>query len=574
MPEASVDASTLIDWGVASSALPGQTQSGDLHLVKPVSTGVLIAVVDGLGHGADAATAARTAVATLDAHASESLLALLQRCHWALKGSRGVVMSLAFANGQQNALTWAGVGNVECMLFRGHGATSANPTRLSLVTRAGIAGLLQSLRQWADDGRLDVDAAPDLPRAVRLLAGQRWDLVLAALGERPDEELAWWVDALRAATGGPRLIAAAQTPSMGLALRAEKLGVLDVLALPLRRDDLMRALERLRAVVGEAAIPLPEVEHHAVGQYALVGQSPAMLDVYKLLARVAASTATVLIQGESGTGKEVVARAVHLHGPKASGAFVAVNCAAIPENLLESELFGHEKGAFTGAVTRKVGRFEHAAGGTLFLDEIADMSLALQAKILRAVQEREIERVGGTDTIPIDVRLIAATNRDLKEAIKQGRFREDLYYRLAVVTIRLPKLAERGEDLVLLTAFFIRQFAERYGKRITAISDRAMDLLRAHAWVGNVRELRNVIERGVIVANDDTLRAEHLPDEIRGEETALTCRPQGGLLALAEVEARYIARVLAHTNGQIGAAAEILGIHRNTLTRKMKEYGL
>ena len=225
-------------------------------------------------------------------------------------------------------------------------------------------------------------------------------------------------------------------------------------------------------------------------------------------------------------------------------------------------------------MTRKVGRFEHAAGGTLFLDEIADMSLALQAKILRAVQEREIERVGGTDTIPIDVRLIAATNRDLKDAIKQGRFREDLYYRLAVVTIRLPKLAERGDDLLLLTAFFIRQFAERYGKRITAISDRAMDLLRAHAWVGNVRELRNVIERGVIVANDETLRAAHLPDEIRGEETALTDRPQGGLLALAEVEARYIARVLAHTNGQIGAAAEILGIHRNTLTRKMKEYGL
>ena len=167
-----------------------------------------------------------------------------------------------------------------------------------------------------------------------------------------------------------------------------------------------------------------------------------------------------------------------------------------------------------------------------------------------------------------------ATNRDLKEAIKQGRFREDLYYRLAVVTIRLPKLAERGDDLLLLTAYFIRQFAERYGKRITAISDRALELLRGHGWVGNVRELRNVIERGVIVANDDTLRAEHLPDEMRGEETALADRPQGGLLTLAEVEARYIARVLAHTNGQIGAAAEILGIHRNTLTRKMKEYGL
>jgi two-component system nitrogen regulation response regulator GlnG len=299
-----------------------------------------------------------------------------------------------------------------------------------------------------------------------------------------------------------------------------------------------------------------------------------MLEVYKLLARVAGSTATVLVQGESGTGKEVVARAIHLNGSNARGAFVAVNCAAIPENLLESELFGHEKGAFTGAIMRKIGRFEQATGGTLFLDEVADMSLALQAKILRAVQEREIERVGGGETIPVDVRLIAATNRDLREAIKQGRFREDLYYRLAVVTIRLPRLAERGDDLLLLTAFFVRQFAERYGKAIQAISDRALDALRGHAWVGNVRELRNVIERAVIVATGDTVRAEHLPEELRGEEVVLADRPQGGLLTLAEIEARHIARVLAHTHGQIGTAADILGIHRNTLTRKMKEYGL
>jgi DNA-binding NtrC family response regulator len=190
------------------------------------------------------------------------------------------------------------------------------------------------------------------------------------------------------------------------------------------------------------------------------------------------------------------------------------------------------------------------------------------------VQEREIERVGGSETIPVDVRLIAATNRDLKEAITQGRFREDLYYRFAVVTVRLPRLAERGDDLTLLTAYFARQFAERYGKRITAISDHALELLRHHTWVGNVRELRNVVERAIIVATDETVRAEHLPEEIRGEELALPNRPQGALLTLAEVEARHIAKVLAHTNSQIGAAAEILGIHRNTLTRKIKEYGL
>ena len=460
---------------------------------------------------------------------------------------------------------------------------SAGPRRedvalLRILVVAGegtrAAGLLHNLRQWADDGRLQLDSAPDLPRAVRQLAGARWDLVVAVLGERPDDDLAWWIDTLRGVPGSPRLLAAAPTPSMGLVLRAEKAGVLDVLSLPLRRDDLMAVLERIRSAASETAVPLPPVEPQAVGPYALVGQSPAMLDVYKLLARVAGSSATVLVQGESGTGKEVVARAIHVNGPKATGAFVAVNCAAIPENLLESELFGHEKGAFTGAVTRKIGRFEQAAGGTLFLDEIADMSLALQAKILRAVQEREIERVGGGETIPVDVRLIAATNRDLKEAIKQQRFREDLYYRLAVVTVRLPRLAERGDDLMLLTAYFVRQFGERYGKRIHSISDGALDLLRGHAWVGNVRELRNVIERAVIVAGGDVLRVEHLPEELRGEAVALAERPQGGLLTLAEIEARHIARVLAHTNGQIGAAAEILGIHRNTLTRKMKEYGL
>jgi two-component system, NtrC family, response regulator AtoC len=447
---------------------------------------------------------------------------------------------------------------------------------LGVLVVAGESGggLLQSLRQWATDAGVELEAAPDLPRAVRQLAAKRWDVVLAVLGEGADDDVAWWVEALRGAAGSPQLLVAAHRPSMGLALRAEKLGVLDLLPLPARREDFLGALRRVRAAATEVPVPLAEPEAQPVGPYALVGQSPAMLEVYKLMARVAGSAATVLVQGESGTGKEVVARAIHLNGPQASRPFVAVNCAAIPENLLESELFGHEKGAFTGAVARKIGRFEQAASGTLFLDEIADMSLALQAKILRAVQEREVERVGGTDTIPVDVRLIAATNRDLNEAIRQGRLREDLYYRLAVVTVRLPTLAERGDDLVLLTGYFVRQFAERYGKRITGISDRALELLRNHTWVGNVRELRNVIERAVIVATDDTLRAEHLPDELRGEEAALPDRPQGVLLTLAEAEARHIARVLAHTDHQIGAAAELLGIHRNTLTRKMKEYGL
>jgi DNA-binding NtrC family response regulator len=456
----------------------------------------------------------------------------------------------------------------------GPGRPTEEVVRVLAVGGEAGPGPLQSLRAWAAELKVELEWAADLPRATRLLAGGRWDLVLAVLGERSDEELTWWMDALRGAPGGPRLIALADRPSMGLALRAEKLGVLDMLALPLKREALANALARVRSAVTEVAVPLPPVESDAQGHYALVGQSPAMLDVYKLMARVAHSTATVLVQGESGTGKEVVARTIHQHGPAAAGPFVAVNCAAIPENLLESELFGHEKGAFTGAVARKIGRFEQAGGGTLFLDEIADMSLALQAKILRAVQEREIERVGGGESIPVTVRLIAATNRDLQAAIAQGRFREDLYYRLAVVTIQLPRLGDRGDDLVLLVAYFARQFAQRYGKRIEALSDRALELLRQHRWVGNVRELRNVIERAAIVATDGTLRAEHLPDELRAEEPGVPERSAGGLPTLAEAEARHIARVLAHTGGQIGAAADVLGIHRNTLTRKMKEYGL
>jgi DNA-binding NtrC family response regulator len=446
--------------------------------------------------------------------------------------------------------------------------------RLLLAAADGGATVLQPVRQWAAAANAVCEYVPDLPRAVRSLAAEAWDAVVVVLSvERAEEELAWWMDTLRSGQGHPQLIALVDHPSMGLVLRAERLGVAELLALPLHQHDILRALERLHAAAEEVRVPLLPAGGPA-GQYALVGRSAAMLEVYKAIAQVAPGTTTVLLQGESGSGKEVVARAIHEHGPRVKGPFVAVNCAAIPENLLESELFGHEKGAFTGAVARRLGRIEQAVGGTLFLDEIVDMSLPLQAKILRALQEREIERVGGTEVIHVDVRVIAASNRDLRTAIEAGRFREDLYYRLAVMTIRLPRLRERGDDLVLLIAHFTAHFAARAGKAITAISDRALELLRHHEWVGNVRELRNVLERAVVVAAGDTLRVEHLPDEIRGEQVQLPDRQTGAILTLAEAEARHIARVLAHTGGQIGAAAELLGIHRNTLARKVKEFGL
>src|SRR5437868_608134 len=258
--------------------------------------------------------------------------------------------------------------------------------RLLLAGTEAPPAPLMTVRQWAADANLACEYAPDLPRAVRALTTSTWDAVVVVLGERAEDELAWWMDTLRSALGRPHLIAIADHPSMGLVLRAERLGVQELLPLPLHREAFTRAVTRLHAAADEVAIPLPAAE--AAGQYALVGLSPAMLEVFKAIAQVAPSISTVLLQGESGTGKEVVARAIHEHGPRVKGPFVAVNCAAIPENLLESELFGHEKGAFTGAVARRIGRIEQAIGGTLFLDEIVDMSLPLQAKILRALQER------------------------------------------------------------------------------------------------------------------------------------------------------------------------------------------
>jgi len=445
--------------------------------------------------------------------------------------------------------------------------------KLRILAVGGEAAPAGQLRRWAGELDVDFEWSPDIPHAVRLLAEQQWSAVLAVFGDREDEELSWWADTLRVANITHHLIAVADRPSMGLALRAERLGVADLLTRPVRRDAFQAAVRRIASGT-ETTAPLPDVQPHAVGPYALVGESPVMLDVYKLLARVAATTVTVMLQGESGTGKEVVARTIHLSGPRAAKPFVAVNCAAIPENLLESELFGHEKGAFTGAVARKIGRFQQANGGTLFLDEVGDLSLTLQAKILRAVQEREIERLGGGETIPVDVRVIAATNHDLRAAMDSGRFREDLYYRLAVMVIELPRLVDRGDDLLLLAAYFINHVGERYGKRITAISNRVVDVLRSRPWSGNVRELRNVIERMVVVARNETLTVDDLPADLRGEDRNPADRSRGGLLTLAEAEARHIARVLAQTGGQVGAAADILGIHRNTLTRKVREYGL
>jgi len=456
-------------------------------------------------------------------------------------------------------------------------AIVSDPSRsaeaIRLLAIAEDLRLSRDLARYAELEGVVLEQVTEDAQLIAALARGPWSALLLALGEAPEEKLTWWIELLRRSYRRLRIVPVTPAASIGLAIHASRLGAFDVLTVPVGRERFTALLSRLRLAASERVLPLLEARPVTIGSIQMVSESPTMIAVYRAIAQAAPSAATVLIIGDSGTGKELVARAVHLQGPRAAAPFVAVNCAAIPENLLESELFGHEKGAFTGAIARKIGRFERAHGGTLFLDEIGDMSLPLQSKILRAIQEREIERVGGSEPIPVNVRLLAATNRDLKAMIGSRQFREDLYYRLAVLTIKLPRLSDRGDDLLVLTTSFLREFGRVYGKSFGGITDRAIQLLRSHDWVGNVRELRNVIERAVLVAEGEVLRASDLPEEWQTE--APSAAPLiGALGTLAEMECRHIQQVLEHTGGQIVEAARILGVHRNTLTRKIREYRL
>jgi two-component system response regulator HydG len=293
-----------------------------------------------------------------------------------------------------------------------------------------------------------------------------------------------------------------------------------------------------------------------------------------MIQQVAATDAAVLILGESGTGKELVAQAIHYGGRRAERPLVKVSCAALPEGLLESELFGHERGAFTGARDRRKGRFELAHGGTLFLDEVGDLSPQTQAKLLRVLQEQEFERVGGTETIRVDVRLITATNRDLEGLVGEGSFREDLYYRLNVVPIRVPPLRERVEDIPILAAHFLRAFAERGGKPAPEVTAEALALLCRHSWPGNVRELQHVVESMLVFSKGDPIASRDLPPAIRGEAQVSDPGDRASKATLRDLERQAIVRTLVATGGNKRKAAEILGIGLKTLYRKIQEFGL
>ena len=359
------------------------------------------------------------------------------------------------------------------------------------------------------------------------------------------------------------------------ALEACRLGADDYITKPFGQEQLTFLIEknvRLRRLQQENV----ELRHQLVERYSfsnLVAESSAMKEVLRVAMQVAHSDATVLIQGESGTGKEIIAKAIHLNSPRKDKPFVVVNCPSIPENLLESELFGHVRGAFTGAVKDRVGKFQLANGGTLFLDEIGDLRLELQAKLLRVLQEREIERVGDSRPIPVDVRIIAATNRDLLELVREGRFREDLYYRLSVVPITLPPLRERKEEIPYLVDFFLRRFAP---DRRFEIDPEFIRLLENYPWPGNVRELENVIERAVVLSTENRLTAASLPPHILASVPPAREAQEGeaGHVSLEEVERRTIEAALEKARGNKSRAARLLKIPRHVLLYRMKKLGL
>ncbi len=364
------------------------------------------------------------------------------------------------------------------------------------------------------------------------------------------------------------------------AVEAMKLGAYDYITKPFDVDEviaIVRNVLQKQDLQKEVAYLRSEVEKRTKFDN-LIGSSPAMQPVFETIAEMAKSEATVLITGESGTGKEQVARAIHFSSRRRDKPFIAVDCAALPETLLESELFGHEKGAFTGATMQRLGKFELANKGTLFLDEIANLKPDMEAKLLRALQEREIQRVGGTKTIKVDIRIISATNIDLKRAVKEQRFREDLYYRLNVVPIHIPLLRERREDIPILVKHFLKRYNQEFNKDIKGVSERAQRYLMSYNWPGNVRELQNVIERLVALGKEEIISHDRLPLDIllAGEEAGLGIKTEGVLLKEArdKFERGFILSALEKAGWSQVRTAKLLGVHRNTLALKMQELNI
>jgi two-component system nitrogen regulation response regulator GlnG len=458
------------------------------------------------------------------------------------------------------------------------------------------ADIRRAFRRNLESSALQVVEAGDGPQAIRQVAAERPDLVIMDIRMGTGNGL----EVLRKLRGlDPRLLVIMMTAygTTQTAIEAMKLGAYDYLLKPLDLPKLkaliasaLKTAHDMRRVVSYE--PLLSKEDYAEG---IVGSGEPMQYVFKLIGQVAQSDATVLITGESGTGKELVARAIYHHSRRAEQPFMAINCAAIPENLLESELFGHERGAFTGAAEQRIGRFEQGHEGTIFLDEIGDMPLATQTKILRVLQNGEFQRVGGNQTIRVDVRVLAATNKEPEKLVAEKKFREDLYYRLNVVRIHLPPLRERREDIPILLDYFLQRLSNEDGvlKKVKRVTPQALEVLEKYNWPGNVRELENAISRAAVIGRGDSIFPEDLPLDIREPkriavppkqieqtvEAAVSslfalARNDPKLKIIAAVERELIVRALAETNGNQLKAAKLLGMTRATLRKRIEKFGI
>jgi DNA-binding NtrC family response regulator len=430
-----------------------------------------------------------------------------------------------------------------------------------------------ALAEILRDEDYSVETAPDGFKALARFEEFDPDLVLTDL-KMPGMDGVELARKLRKDAPDVPVVVMTAFGAVETAVVAMREGAADYLTKPLNTEELFlvlaRELERSRLRREASQLKQQLSERYRFEN--IIGTSPEMQQVFKVIAQVAPSRATVLITGESGTGKEMVAAAIHHHSPRAKGPFVKLHCAALAETLLESELFGHERGAYTGAERRREGRFEQADGGTLFLDEIGEISPATQVKLLRVLQEREFERVGGNQTIRVDVRVIAATNRDLKQLAAEGKFREDLMYRLNVINVNLPPLRRRPSDVPALAMHFLRTFAQQNAKEVTRTSDDALAQLSAYGWPGNVRELENVIERAVVLTEGDAIEAQHLPPELalRVPKERVPIIPGS---SMDEIERYAILQTLEAAGGSTSKAAEVLGISIRKIQYKLQEYG-
>ena len=456
--------------------------------------------------------------------------------------------------------------------------TAINDNLPTLLVVEDEKNTRDGLRRYFE-GKFDIYLASDVATAMNLLESQPVDVLLTDLRLMGGEEGLDMLTKSQSIARPPVAILMTAYGSEKVAVQAMKRGAYDYITKPLDLEKLDAVLTRAlhsRKVETENR-QLREELDKKFGLEKLIGNSPAMVEIYDRIRQVAPSRATVLIEGESGTGKELVAQSLHMLSPRKNARFVAVHCAALSPQLLESELFGHEKGSFTGAMERRVGRFEEANHGTIFLDEIGEIDPATQVKLLRALGEQTIQRVGSNQSIKVDVRVIAATNKNLETLVREGKFRDDLFYRLDVVPIHLPPLRERREDIPLLVEAFLREFAKQNDRRITGLSTDAQEAIQRYNWPGNIRQLRAAIERAVVLCRSDRIGLRDLPGEVQGKPMLPDGLPPlrhatTTDLNLEKMEKAFIEQALKLTDGNVTEAAKLLGISRRTLHRKINAY--